>query len=230
MARGIFVTGTDTCVGKTVITGLLARYFLESGHQTITQKWIQTGSSCLDSDDIAQHLHLMGKNREEIRNYLPYMLSYSFKYPSSPHLAAAIEKKEIKPEKIKDDFKFLAKHFDIVIVEGTGGVLVPFSKKGLILDIVEELRLLVIIVAKNKLGAINHTLLTIEAVRKRGLDIIGVIFNNLEEDIAEIILEDNPKIISNLTGEKILGILPYLEDNKQLYELVNQIGEKLLKL
>ena len=225
--RAVFVTGTDTGVGKTVVTGLLARYLLDRGYSAITQKWVQTGSQGFPTD-IAEHLKLMGKTREDIESYLPHIVPYTFRLPASPHLAAASEKKRIEAAKIKDSFLRLSNEFDFVVVEGIGGALVPFNSKELVIDIARQLTLPVIIVAENRLGAINHTLLTTEAVRARGMKILGIVFNSqgIKED--KIILEDNPEIIEALTGEKILGNLPRLKRRRTLRSAFTLIGDSIL--
>ena len=226
--RAIFVTGTDTGVGKTVITGLLARFLLKRGYNTITQKWIQTGNKNFP-EDINTHLKLMQMRKKNIEQYLPYISPYVFKFPSSPHLAAKLKKKRIDATKIKESFKFLKKKFNSVIVEGSGGSLVPFNEKKLIIDITKDLNVPVLIVAGNKLGAINHTLLTIGAMRARKLKIAGIIFNNLNKNVNKTILKDNPRIVKNLTGIKILGTLPWSNNKKNLYKSFTPIGKNLLK-
>lgn len=199
--KAIFVTGTDTGIGKTLIIGLLARQLMESGYNVITQKWIQSGKT----KDINTHLKLMGISKKTVKKYLPFMEPYSFKFPASPHLAAKLEKRTINTKKIKKSFKVLQKQFDFVIVEGTGGALVPYNKKKLVIDIARELNMPVLIVVGNKLGAINHTLLTIEAIKKRKMPILGIIFNNIDKRANKVILQDNVKIIKKLTGERVLG-------------------------
>lgn len=225
-AKAIFVTGTDTGVGKTVITGLLARYFLEKGYSVITQKWVETGSGNF-SRDINTHLKLMRVDKRKVKDYLPDMCPYNFKFASSPHLAARLERKTIDVQRIRDSFNFLSRHFDVVIVEGVGGVLVPFSREILLVDVVRELNLPVLVVAENKLGVINHVLLTVEAIKKRGLDILGIIFNNSRLE-KEIILKDNPGIIKKITHEQILGVLPIEKDKDILYKKFLPVGRKII--
>lgn len=207
--RGIFVTGTDTGVGKTLVTGLLAKFLKQQGYRVITQKWIETGCKNLNKS---------------------YSLRrpYCFSFAASPHLAASREKKIIQETKIKKSSKLVAKNFDFVIVEGIGGALVPFSKKRLVIDIVKDLKFSSVVVIGNKLGAINHSLLTIEALRKRKIKIIGLIFNNLRQKENKIILKDNVQIIKTISREKILGILPYSRSTKFLYKRFIPIGRKLI--
>ena len=128
MGRGIFVTGTDTCVGKTIVTGLLGRYLKDRGLKVITQKWVQTG--CIDtSEDIDMHAKLMDMDAEILKKYYDDMAPYIFKFPSSPHLAASLEKRKIDNCKIKNSYQRLIEDFDHVIVEGAGGILVPLNEK-----------------------------------------------------------------------------------------------------
>jgi dethiobiotin synthetase len=214
-------------VGKTVVTGLLARYLLDKGFRTITQKWIQTGTATLE--DVAVHWELMNKKGVDIKKLLPFIAPYTFKLPASPHLAAEAEDRKIAPRKITDSFKTLAKDFDFVIVEGVGGLLVPFDRKKLVIDIAKELALPVIIVAKNRLGAINHTLLTIEALKTRRMKILGIIFN-ADENTNEAVLRDNPVIIEELTAEKILGSLPCFKDRDLLHKAFIPIGDSIYRL
>lgn len=224
--KAVLITATDTSAGKTVVCGLLARYLLNKDYRVVTQKWIQTGTTDPPTD-IAAHLELMGKTNADIKNYLTDMTPYTFKLPASPHLAAALEKRKINAEKIKNSFQRLSCNFDFVIVEGTGGALVPFNKKSLVIDIAKELNLPAIIVVKNKLGAINHTLLTIEAIKSRGMKILGIIFNNQFEEKNKAILVDNPKIIRKLSGEKTLGTLPWQNNPNLLHRAFVPIGNEL---
>lgn len=224
--KDLFVAGTDTGAGKTVVTGLMGRFLLDKGYRTITQKWIQTGSSKFPPD-ITAHLKLMKKRKEDIRDYSPYVSPYVFKFPSSPHLAARLENRRISAAKIKKSFFFLKDRFDFVIVEGTGGALVPFNEKGLVIDIASQLGMPVLLVVANELGCINHALLTIEAVRRRKMKIAGIIFNNTRLARGkDIISRDNPRIIKKLTGEKILGVLPFSRNKELLYKKFIPMGEE----
>ncbi len=226
--KGMFVTGTDTGVGKTIITGLIGRYLSDKGYNVITQKWIQTGCRDTMGPDVRLHLKIMHRSENGLSEYLRHISPYVFKVPSSPHLASLIENKIIKPERIIKSFKLLSRNFDFVIVEGIGGALVPFNKKRLVIDIVRDLDLAVLVVAQNKLGAINHSLLTIEALEKRKIKILGIIFNNLKGESSRII-EDNPVIIKALAKQRVFGILPWIEESGKLYNNFIPLGNKICK-
>jgi len=229
MNKGIFITGTDTAVGKTVITGLLGRFFVEHGINVITQKWVETGCGEF-SEDMDTHLRLMGIKRQKIEKYLKDAVPYTFKPASSPHLAARMENRKIDPIVITKAFQNLACKFERVIVEGSGGALVPINEGELLIDIAKKLHLPVLIVAENKLGAINHTLLTIESLKKRNLRIIGVIFNRIVEQQDDTILKDNLEIIEKLSGIKVLGEVRYSENKETLYERFKFIGKNVFRL
>lgn len=241
MKKGVFITGTDTGVGKTIVTGLLARYCNARGYSVITQKWVQTGTA----DDIRIHDSFFNDCREQsemepfrrdpgINGQQRRRCCYSFSFPASPHLAAALAKQKIRASKIKQDFCYLAQRYDWVIVEGTGGSLVPYDRHNFLIDIAKELELILIIVAANKLGVINHTLLTGEALKHRKMTIAGVIFNQLPTDkkllkSEEIILKNNPKIIQELGAIPSLGILEASSDQKKLYRNFQRIGDTFFK-
>ena len=225
MKKGIFITGTDTEVGKTVVTGLLAQYLLGKTWSVITQKWVQSGCEGFP-EDIAVHLHWMGRTREGIANYQEAVCPYVFALPASAHLAAEAQGRAIDLAVIKQAYERLAARFEWVLVEGMGGALVPYSRKALLLDLVDELDLPVLIVAKNKLGAINHTLLTIEAIQARGLTVLGIVFNGPEHE-PDAISEDNPKIIEDLADVKVLGTLPWTQDEALLAEAFKSIGREI---
>jgi len=228
MKRSLFITGTDTGVGKTVVTGMLGRFLAENGVKVVTQKWVQTGCS-LGVDDIDAHIKIMGLGRGDIGNYRSDMEPYSLKFPASPHLAASLENKNIDATRIERSFWRLEKDFEVVLVEGAGGFLVPINDRETMADIVERFGLSVLIVAGNRLGAINQTLLTVEAVKARGLKVEGIVFNRLSQDGDELVLKDNMRIVGTLTGEKVLGEITYNRDEAARYEQFRSIGDCLFR-
>lgn len=225
--KDIFVTGTDTGIGKTVVTGLFAGFLAEKGVKVVTQKWIQTG--CFEvSEDIEEHLRLMGAKDGEFERFMSDMSPYIFDFAASPHLAAGLENKMIEPELIMESYRRLCENFEVVLAEGAGGFLVPYDDEKYMSDVAGELGLEVLIVAKNKLGVINHTMLTVEAIRARGLDIAGIVFNE-ESGSDETIAADNLKIIDKLTGGLVVGELVESSDVKELKKSFEPLGEKLLE-
>ncbi|MFH0797392.1 MAG: dethiobiotin synthase [Candidatus Omnitrophota bacterium] len=223
----IFVAGTDTGAGKTVATGLLGRYLSRKGYRVVTQKWVQTGCSGFP-EDMEVHLRLMEKKRRDFEGYLSLMMPYIFKFPSAPYLSARLEKRRIDLSGIEETLKVLANGFDFVIVEGIGGLLVPLTGSCLLADFVKKLNLPVLLVAGNRLGAINHTLLSLEALKARKIKTLGVIFNNISPNEDKRILQDNPEIVAKISGEKVLGVLPRVKHLSQLHRHFAPIGKKIL--
>lgn len=225
--KDILIVGTDTGSGKTIITGLLLRFFRVQNINAISQKWIQTGSTKF-SLDLKKQLSIAGIANPEIKPYLRHMNPYCLKFPGSPHLASTLENRTIRPHKINDSYYALKKKFELILVEGTGGALVPYSNKNLIIDIAKKLPLQALVVINNRLGAINHALLTIEALKKRKIPILGIIFNQTNKIKSSLILEDNKNVIHNLTKIKIIGCLPFEKNIEKLYHYFKPIGESLI--
>jgi len=226
--KAIFVAGTGTGIGKTMVTGCLFGYLTAQGYNVITQKWVQTGSKSIYASDIGEHFKIAKQDLGRRRGIFPLMLPYIFKAGASPHLAAESENRKISINIIKKSFKALVSQFDFVIVEGSGGALVPFNRKKLVIDIVKELKIPVLLVAGNELGAINHTLLTLESLGARKIKVLGAVFNNFKRQ-NNIILKDNPQIVKQLTGKIIFGVLPYKPARKKVYAKFMPIGKQILK-
>lgn len=170
-----FVSGIDTGIGKSYATGLIAKQWNAEGLRTITQKLVQTGNTTI-SEDIILHRQLMGiafteDDQEKIT--MPEI----FSYPASPHLAAQIDKREIDFEKIKQATAQLSQRYDAVLVEGAGGLMVPLIEDYLIIDYIKEMGYPLLFVTSGKLGSINHTLLSLEAIATRGINLHTVIYN-----------------------------------------------------
>jgi dethiobiotin synthetase len=221
--NGVIITGTDTGVGKTVVCRCLAVYLQSLGLNVITQKWVQTG--CESSDDVQLHSITPLITTFPANKLAELRVPYRLKYPASPHLAAALEGDQIDTAKLEAAYAELAKHFEMVIVEGSGGVLVPIAETIVLADVAAHLSLPTVVVVGNKLGCINHTLLTIEALRSRGLRIVGLVFNRVESACDETIFTDNVRITGLLGGVPVLGELPYLAEPEDAADLFRPIGE-----
>lgn len=210
MGKGIFITGTGTGVGKTIISAGLALALKERGMKVGVMKPIATGcigeNGTLISTD-AVYLFEAAENE-----YAPLTSPYRFRNPVSPNVAQIYEQKEIDTDAILAAYKKLTTLYDFVIVEGIGGLMVPIKKKYFVANLIREMDLPVIVVSNIGLGAINHTLLTVDSAMIRGLQIRGIIFNRapfVNFSLAEL---TNPKVINELTGLPILGTLPELDD------------------
>lgn len=187
------ITGIDTDIGKTIATGLLARGLYESGVNVITQKAVQTG--CKDgSEDIIKHRELMGVDLfpEDLDGTTcPYLYST----PCSPHLAARIEKDTIDPKRIRRATERLQSQYDLVLLEGAGGLFVPLREDVTLIDFFKELSFPVILVTSTRLGSLNHTIASIEALHARDIQLAGVIYNRFGT-VDNTIAEDSLYMIS----------------------------------
>ncbi len=210
MKPGIFITGTDTGVGKTVVAAGLALALRARGVKVGVMKPVATGcrgsDGCLISDD-AVYLW------EAAENEYPYLTNpFRFRNPLAPHVAATLEKREIDLKKIHSAYQELQKHYDFMIVEGVGGLLVPITKDYFVSHLIREMQLPLLIVARSGLGSINHTLLTLDAAVIRGFQIRGIIFNRVPVVNCSLADMTNPKVIHELSGVPVLGTLPDIED------------------
>lgn len=223
IGRGIFITGTDTGVGKTVVASALARVLRNNGLNVGVMKPVTSGcheeGGVLHSDDA--NLLAWGAGIDQVsRDMAPYML----RLPIAPGEAARLEGVLIDFKIIGDSFARLAARHDFLIVEGAGGLMVPLAGELLVADLVRSLSLPILVVARPGLGTVNHTLLTCFCARKLGITVSGVIINNFpaKPGVAE---ESAPRLISSLAGVPVLGILPHLEGNER--EIVPLIAGQL---
>jgi len=211
MNKGIFIAGTDTGVGKTVVSAILLASLRRAGIDAVPMKPVQTGCTSRNGRFIAPDLEFMlkfaGIKPSRIDHVL--MCPYRFKPACSPHLAASIAGKTISLKKVLHAFRQLTKKHQAVIVEGAGGALVPINKRETMLDLMKLLKLPVILVARQGLGTINHTLLSIREIRRAGLELKGVIFNQTKPGKPGYIEKDNPRIIATFGKTKILGFIPF---------------------
>lgn len=170
-----FISGIDTDAGKSYATGFLAREWNKNGKRTITQKLIQTGNVG-HSEDIDLHRRIMGISfTQEDREGLT--MPEIFSYPASPHLASRLDNRPIDFAKIKQATEELSKRYDYVLLEGAGGLMVPLTDELLTIDYIAQEQYPLIFVTSGKLGSINHTLLSLEAIQKRGLILDTVLYN-----------------------------------------------------
>jgi len=224
---GILITGTDTGVGKTLICGYLAAWLRARGMRAITQKWVQTGCSGR-SEDLQVHLRLGGWPEEELETLLADLCPYCFPLPASPHLAAAREGVHVEPERIERAYTKLCSRFEIVLVEGVGGLLVPLTEDMVVADLAARLGLSALVVVRNRLGCINHALLTVEGLRSRGIPPLGLVFNRVDGSGNEELRRDNLRIIALLSGVEILGELPHLADPMRGLDAFDPIGRAFM--
>lgn len=210
-----FISGIDTDAGKSIVTGVIARTLLQKGVKVITQKFIQTGCVGI-SEDILKHRKIMGIPPQEVDEdgtTCPYVMTY----PASPHLAAEIDRVEIDVKRIHRSTEKLDAAYDVVLLEGAGGLYVPVSRKYLTIDYIQEYKHPLILVSSSKLGSINHTLMSLELCRLRGIEVAYVVYNDFPND-SEWIKKDSITIIRQYLDEHFpdcgLLELPVVEGDK----------------
>lgn len=208
------ISGIDTDIGKSIVTGLLGRYLLEQGHSVITQKIAQTGCSGI-AEDIRLHRRIMGIPLQPVDDQ-GLTCPYVFRKACSPHLAASLEDRTIDPETITTATQQLAQRYDIVLLEGVGGLMVPLTQDLLLADYLEKLGYCHFLVSSPRLGSINHTLSALEVLQRRTMDVIGVGYNmffaddyDIASDTRDIILRYLAKYGYGDGPENLIDIMQY---------------------
>ncbi|MEI0603343.1 dethiobiotin synthase [Brachyspira alvinipulli] len=204
MAKALFITATGTDIGKTYVSGLIAEYMKNKGLDIAYYKAALSGSNDITDSD-AWYV----KEKANLSDSYNEMVSYTYKHAYSPHLAAQIEGNPPNIEIIKKAYRNISEKHDYIIVEGSGGIICPIryddNKKIFLEYIIKELNIPSIIIADAGLGTINSTVLTIEYMRNKNLKINGVILNRFE--ITNEMHDDNKKMIEEMTGIKIIGVV-----------------------
>jgi dethiobiotin synthetase len=198
MNKGIFVTGTDTGVGKTVIACGIARLLQAAGVKVGVMKPVATG----DRKD-ALSLQKAARLDEALDVINPQF----FKQPLAPTVSAALERREVDVEAIYKAYWFLQKRYDVVIVEGIGGIRVPLGESTYVVDLMQALRLPALVVSRNALGTLNHTLLTLDGLEKERVPVMGVILNGGRG--SGLVQKTNPEELQDHISVPVLGEISY---------------------
>lgn len=189
----ICITGIDTDIGKSIVTGLMGRYLLGRGYNVITQKICQTG--CVGtSEDILLHRKIMGMalTKDDTDGLTcPYVYSE----PCSPHLAASLQNSSIDLERITNATESLTKRYDVVLLEGVGGLMVPLQLEHTLVEYLAGFHYHHFLVSSPRLGSLNHTISALEILHNRDIQLQGIIYNRFEET-SEVITVDTKKTIS----------------------------------
>jgi dethiobiotin synthetase len=220
--NGLFITGTDTDVGKTALSALLLAELRRRKINAAPMKPAQTGCSIaagtghkalgtseLSVPDLDYSLSMasMTVSGEDYQNMSPYR----FEPACSPHLAAEMAGVEIEIADMMIAARALSSDYDFVLAEGAGGALVPLNRREIMMDLMQALKFPILIAARPGLGTINHTLLTIRSLRSDGLDIAGIVFVASTDQEFTFIEEDNGTTIEQFGKVPVLGTIPYCE-------------------
>ncbi|MBL4625758.1 MAG: dethiobiotin synthase [Flavobacteriales bacterium] len=188
--RNIFVTGIATDAGKSVVAAILVQALG-------ADYWKPVQAGDLHNSDTIKVKRLVSNETAVF-----YPETYRLSQPMSPHAAAAIDGVEISTNKIAQELEALKPEPKNLVIEGAGGLMVPLNSEELIVDLIAKLGVEVVVVLKNYLGSINHSLMTLELLKQRGINVLGVIFNGETNTESE-------KYILEYSGVKCLGRIPY---------------------
>ena len=205
MKRGVFVTGTDTGVVKTVVAAVIAAALRRRGINAGVMKPVQTGALATDTGLVAPDARFLAavagvNNPPEL--VCPVMLEV----PVAPSIAAHLEGRLLDPEEILQPYHELRSRHELVVVEGAGGLMVPITASYLMSDLARDMSLPLLIVSRPSLGTINHTALTVAFARAAGLEVLGVVINRYPADpgVAEMTAA---RAIEHVAQVRVLGLL-----------------------
>ena len=202
MIRGLFITGTDTGVGKTHVAAAVLAELRRRGVKAAAFKPIACGEG--GRQDAKIYSGLM-QNEVPLDLINPIFLHL----PLAPSVAANLERRTINVTRIFESYKMLSSLYSVVLVEGAGGLLVPIKPNYFVADLAKELRLPLLIVARLGLGTINHTLLTVHEARARGLKVRGIVLNDTLGRKRGLAERTNIKVVPKSCGAPLLGVMPH---------------------
>jgi len=213
--KGVFIIGTDTEIGKTTIAAGLGNLLIKNGIRVGVMKPFAADSMQYSKEFPSRDTKILKEatNSQEHNNIIN---PFFYNIPSAPYLVSKIQKnfKQIDPKKILDIFHALQKKNEFIIVEGMGGLMVPLTKSLYIADVVKMLNIPVILIMSNKIGTINHIVMTAFLCRHYKLNVIGIIINNIFNPIERKFTMINtvlPETVNELTGYPILAVIPYVK-------------------
>ena len=222
----LFVTGTDTSVGKTYVCARLLEFLKSRNIQAGYQKWVATGADTGLPEDVDLCLDAAGISPES--ELVEQLAPYRFRFPASPHLAAEMEGRAVEPEIIIKNYQKLAARYKWLIVEGVGGAMVPLRRDLLLADLLARLRPSTLVVSRSGLGTLNHTLLTLEALRKRNIPVLGIVFSDSETEEDERLVQDNMRTIEEIGLVRVFGRLKRHHDIEKSQAAFMPVGQAIL--
>jgi dethiobiotin synthetase len=222
--KGIFITGTDTGVGKTVAAAAIARLLRNRGINVGVMKPVTSGCAGMHGTRTSEDAELLAWGAG-VDPAHPDIAPYCLEAPIAPAVAAAMAGVRIDFGRIRDAFDRLAARYEFMIVEGAGGLMVPLAGGLMVADLIARLALPVLVIARPDLGTVNHTVLTCYAAKQLGIELKGVVINNFPET-PDRAAESAPHLIDSLAGAPLLGIFPHVPGNDQR-GVVEKLAAKL---
>ncbi len=221
----IFVTGTDTGVGKTVFCLILMKHLFQKGFNPFYFKPFQTG--CVSPNDPESDAGFIYRHIPELKEKdSSFSVGYCFKQPKAPYFAARNEGKKIDVDSVREILEEREKGHDWIVIEGAGGLYVPVTEDIMIIDMIELFDADTILVSRASLGTINHTLLSLEALKKRGIKILGTVLMD-KEDTPSDMIEENKEAIETYAGTPVLEVIKKINDFYCIPKLINLVNSLL---
>lgn len=221
---GLFIAGTDTGVGKTIVTAGIAGFLQKQDIDCGVMKPVESGTVFGAQESDAYFL----KKVSGVSDDLNLINLYTFKDPLAPGLAAEQEGVSIEFERISQAYQRLSQTHRHILVEGAGGLFVPLTSKQTIVDLIAYLQLPVLLVGRLGLGTLNHTLLSLEYLKQRKIPIAGVVFNNTSAD-SDLSTQTNPQVLQQWTEVPFWGVVGNIGDPKSKEEVIAAVGKVIGK-
>jgi dethiobiotin synthetase len=217
MAKGVFITATDTGVGKTIAAAAIIRALKGQGIKVGAMKPIETGCMRHDGVLIPSDGRFLKKS-SGMDDSLDLITPVRFELPLAPHIASQREGVAVELGKVFDAYRVLSSKYDFMVVEGIGGVLVPLAGKTtgnvprtyFVVDLINDLKLPAVVVTRPALGTINHTLLTVSHLLNEGVDVVGIIISFSTPAEGTIAETTNAQALKELCPVPVIGVIPWL--------------------
>jgi dethiobiotin synthetase len=216
MPHAIFVTGTDTGVGKTITTAALATALRRRGYSVGVMKPVETGVAKGRPSD-AGRLRQAARVTEALHLVRPY----AFRLPLAPLDAANAEQRRIRFSTIMQAYRTLHSQHDLLLVEGAGGVHVPITPAADVLDLIVRMKIPAVVVGRSGLGGVNHAVLTLNALRQRTIPVLALVLNRTvaaKTAVAQRQERSTVKLLRQRAGVPVIGPLPYVSDARTRFE------------
>lgn len=229
--KGIFVTGTDTGVGKTLVTAGLVAALRKRGINAGIMKPVHTGCKTINGRLIPEDSLLLSK-AAAVDDPIELITPYMFREPVAPYTAAKKTNTVIDMGRIIKSFNTLCKRHDFMVVEGIGGIMVPLTKDVYVADLIKKLCLPAIIVTRPDLGTINHTMLTINCMKDKKIPITGIVINYSRKIRATLAEKSCPETLERLSGIPVIGVIPYIsvDEPARKYSFQGRAFQRLIDL
>lgn len=198
--NGLFITGTDTGVGKTMVAAGLVRLARRMGLDAVAVKPVETGCKVKEGELFPEDGHFLWEACERVIT-LDDCVPFRFALPAAPYRAAVVAGSRLYPQEIREHIEEVASRADLTAVEGAGGLFVPIHDTYCMIDLIADLGFPVLLVARSRLGTLNHTMLSLEALRHRGLSTVGILISFVEAQPGpeeEFVVGDMRRLISDI--------------------------------